>query len=79
MTWYHGVESPELVFSGFPIWSWRRSDCQQLVDFVLQQIWHMEKHTGPATPFARRGAVASSRAAPAAGRVHLPAWGSANR
>jgi hypothetical protein len=81
MTWYHGVQTPEFVFSGFPVWSWRRADCQQLVDFVLQQIWHMSKSTSPATPLARRGLVPDARSAPApaSGRVHLPTSRAAGR
>jgi hypothetical protein len=43
MTYYHGVQSPEFVFSGFNIWSWARQDCISLVDFVLQEIWHMQR------------------------------------
>jgi hypothetical protein len=39
MTWYHGVGTPDFVFSGFSPWLWTRSDDQQIVDFVLQQIW----------------------------------------
>jgi hypothetical protein len=76
MTWYHGVSSPEFVFSGFPVWVWRRSDCQQLVDFVMQQIWHISKSTSPATAASRQFANPFSRSAPptapAAGRFHLP-------
>lgn len=61
MTWYHGSESPELVFTGFPIWSWRRSDGQKLVDFVLQQIWHINR-SSPGRPQT----IADHRLAPAA-------------
>ncbi len=53
MTWYHGVNSPNFVFSGFPVWAWRRSDVQMLFDFVLQQIWGLSKSTAPSSPSYR--------------------------
>lgn len=43
MTYYHGVQAPEFVYSGFDIWSWTRSDCISLVDFVMQEIWHLPR------------------------------------
>jgi hypothetical protein len=83
MTWYHGVSSPEFVFTGFPVWVWRRSDCQQLVDFVMQQIWHLPKVTSPATAASRQFANPFSRpapaTAPATGRPHLPTWRSGGK
>jgi hypothetical protein len=45
MTYYHGAENAPLVFSGTNIWDFRRQDCVALVDFVLGQLWHLEKHT----------------------------------
>lgn len=47
MTYYHGVESGPVVFSGFPIWFFRRAQCAALVDFVLQDIWGLSR-AGPA-------------------------------
>jgi hypothetical protein len=41
MTYYRGTEHAPLVFSGFNIWHWRRSDCQALVDFVLHTLWNL--------------------------------------
>ncbi len=41
MTYYHGVTTPEIIFSGFDIWKWTRADDITMVDFVLQQIWKM--------------------------------------
>ena len=43
MTYYHGFESAPMVFSGFPIWYFQRKQCQQLVDFVLHDIWGLNK------------------------------------
>jgi len=43
MTVYHGKESPLFVFSGFPIWYFQRSQTIDLVDFVLQKLWGMNR------------------------------------
>jgi hypothetical protein len=43
MTYYHGTENGSVVFSGFDIWNFRRTQCQQLVDVVLQDIWGLQK------------------------------------
>lgn len=51
MTYYHGVENPPLMFSGFDIWSFTREDCQALVDFVLQDVWGLARQA-PAVPVA---------------------------
>jgi hypothetical protein len=47
MTYYHGSENPPVMFSGFDIWSFTRSDCQSLVDFVLSDVWGLPR-TGSA-------------------------------
>jgi hypothetical protein len=67
MTYYHGRENANdawMVFTGMAIWDFRRQDCQSLVDFVLQKLWHLNKNTfyttspSAVTPsFARRTAV----------------------
>jgi hypothetical protein len=55
MTYYHGFESGPVVFSGFPVWYFQKAQCQTLVDFVLHDIWGLNKQgTAAAT-------VASSR------------------
>ena len=43
MLYYHGRENAPFVFSGFDLWTWRRADCQGLVDFVLGDIWGLPK------------------------------------
>lgn len=43
MTYYHGLDSSPMVFSGFNIWNFARPDVIQLVDFVLQNIWGMTR------------------------------------
>jgi hypothetical protein len=48
MTCYRGPDSGPCVFSGFPLWYFQRAQAIQLLDFVLQQIWHL-----PRQPVAR--------------------------
>ncbi len=61
MTYYHGLEFPAAVFSGFDLWSYQRGQCVGLVDFVLQEIFHLTKGPVPAAVPARvaRGARAA--------------------
>jgi len=47
MTRYHGAENAEVVFSGFPIWYFKRSQAIDLVDFVLQRMWGMQRRAVP--------------------------------
>jgi hypothetical protein len=39
MTYYHGFQSSQMVFSGFPLWYFQRKQVIELVDFVMQQIF----------------------------------------
>ena len=48
MTYYHGVLSAPLVFTGFNIWDYNRDDCQSLVDWVLEEIWKLPRNPVPA-------------------------------
>ncbi|MGH2649747.1 MAG: hypothetical protein ACRDHK_00860 [Actinomycetota bacterium] len=59
MTYYHGRENQPLVFSGFNIWYWRRGQCIQLVDWVLQSVWGLSRDAGAsrATSVPPRAAV----------------------
>jgi hypothetical protein len=43
MTLYHGAENGPVMFSGFDLWSYRRSQSGALVDFVLQHVWGLPK------------------------------------
>ena len=79
MTYYHGVLSPEFVFSGFNCWTWNRTDDIKLVDFVLQQIWHMPHNDAArlapqsgARPAVQSQARPRSAAVPAAAVSRLP-------
>lgn len=56
MTYYHGVNAPRFVETGFDLWSWSRQDIQALADFVLQDIWGLAK-TAPAPAALRPIAV----------------------
>jgi hypothetical protein len=47
MTLYHGPDNQGFVFSGFPIWYFRRSQSIPLVDFVLQRVWGMTRQPVP--------------------------------
>lgn len=52
MLYYHGRDNVPFVFTGFDLWSWTRDDCQALVDFVLVDLWGLNR-TGPSTAAAR--------------------------
>ena len=46
MTVYHGHDlAKQFIFTGFAPWAFRRSQCQQLFDFVLQKMWGLPKNT----------------------------------
>ncbi len=53
MTYYHGQDNVPLIISGFNIWNYRKTQCKQLVDFVLRMMWNIQPNP-----------VAASRAAP---------------
>jgi hypothetical protein len=59
MTYYHGRECPPMVFSGFNFWYWRRSQCIELVDWVLQSVWGLPRD--PAAPRTPAGPVSARR------------------
>jgi hypothetical protein len=50
MTYYHGGQTPQMVFSGFPLWYFQRKQVIELIDFVMQQIFKF-----PAPPAGARG------------------------
>ena len=41
ITYYRGSENGTTLFGGTDLWSYRRSQCQQMVDAVLQDLWHV--------------------------------------
>ena len=52
MSYYHGHDSTPFVFTGFNIWGYRRQDCAQLIDFVLQRLWGLSRSNGLQAPSA---------------------------
>ena len=56
MTYYHGFDANRFVFSGFAPWDFRREDTIALTDFVLHDIWGLER--GPVDRGLARGAAA---------------------
>ena len=68
MTYYHGTQNTRFVFSGFSLWDFHRADCIQLVDFVLGQIWGLNRQ-----PIDRGSAPAALRARPQPARALTPA------
>lgn len=47
MTLYHGAEHGQVLFSGFPLWYFRRSQAIELTDFVLQRLWGLSRRPVP--------------------------------
>ncbi|MFN8588463.1 MAG: hypothetical protein U0704_11770 [Candidatus Eisenbacteria bacterium] len=47
MTYYHGRENTPVVYSGFPIWYFRREHVIPLVDWVLQDAWGLPRANVP--------------------------------
>jgi hypothetical protein len=47
MTYYHGRENQPLIFSGFNFWFWKRAQCIQLVDWVLHEVWGLQRSPAP--------------------------------
>jgi hypothetical protein len=41
MTLYRGSQSGKVVFSGHDLWTFRRAQMVDLIDFVLQDIWEL--------------------------------------
>ncbi len=75
MTYYHGSADPPFLFSGFPLWFFRRYQAIQVGDWVLQNLWGMPREPlprgdgysiRPALPDAARPAPPPRRTSPAA-------------
>jgi len=56
MTYYHGSQANQFVFTGLSVWNYNRDDCLRLVDFVLQDLWGLSR-----APVDRGGAAAATR------------------
>jgi hypothetical protein len=61
MTLYHGNENVPVLYSGHDLWSFARTDLQQLVDAVLQGVWGLQHEvaTGP-KPSPRQSITAAA-------------------
>lgn len=60
MSYYHGPVVPQgFIFTGFDIWSWKRTQCKQYVDFVMKRMWGLPQNT-----FASSRAVSWEASAP---------------
>jgi len=47
MTLYHGGEHAPVVFSGFPLWFYRRAQAIPVADFVLHEFWGLPRRPVP--------------------------------
>src|SRR5262249_52538426 len=64
MTIYHGHDfNQPFVFTGFAPWAFQRAQCEQLFDFVLQNVWGLTKK--PAAAVALRTGLRTASFAPA--------------
>ena len=58
MTLYHGAENGQVLWSGFDIWTFRRTECIALVDWVLHDLWGLAR-----APISRQPSEAGASAA----------------
>jgi hypothetical protein len=70
MTRYRGAENTEFLFTGFNIWNVRRTQCKELVYFVLQRMWGPAVlRPSPSRVAGRSAAVPRISRAPAGARA----------
>ena len=50
MTRYHGLDNTEFFVTGFSLWTFKRSQCKALVDFVLHDVWRIPFRVPPPPP-----------------------------
>jgi hypothetical protein len=52
MTSYRGSQGGNFIFSGHDLWTYRRAQLNELVDFVLRDLWGLQRRAEPvaATP-----------------------------
>ena len=41
--WHGGTNHQRQVFSGFPLWYWRRDEQIAIADWVLQKLWGLPR------------------------------------
>jgi hypothetical protein len=66
MTYYHGFETPQVLFMGAPLWFFQRRQIEKMADFVLLDIFQVPKTSAPA-PAAARPVLSPVAASSAAG------------
>jgi hypothetical protein len=55
MTFAHGAGSPQgFLFTGFDIWTFKRTHCKAIVDFVLRRMWNLTPRAAASGSTARR-------------------------
>jgi hypothetical protein len=58
MTVYHGPSSGEVVFTGFDLWTWQRSQVVAMVDAIVGDMWRQSRSAiGPPVAGAAAGKV----------------------
>jgi len=57
MTYYHGFETPQMVFSGFPLWFFQKAQARGLADFVLRDIFGLARAPSAARPASVRATL----------------------
>jgi hypothetical protein len=62
MTVYHGHDlARPFVFTGFAPWLFKRVQCSQLFDFVLRDLWGMQRHPVTANVAVHRSTAPAAR------------------
>jgi hypothetical protein len=72
MTYYHGYESAPMVMTGFDLWHYAKPQLVKLVDFVLQDIWGLQKTS---MPLAAPNGIAPARGRPLRPVAPAPTFG----
>jgi hypothetical protein len=60
MTYYHGFETPQMVFSGFPLWFFQRAEARTLGDFVLRDIFGLSRSASATAPMRVQASLPGS-------------------
>ena len=60
MTYYHGFETPQMVFSGFPLWFFQRAQARTLGDFVLRDIFGLSRSASATVPMRVQASLPGS-------------------
>ena len=72
MTYYHGFHSPQMVFSGFPLWFFKKTEAREVGDFVLRDILGLSRGAAPTAP-ARVQVAAPAKSTPSMASVRRTA------